>query len=81
MKTARKEITQSTLRRSLVTRAAASKARGSLVAALDQQVRPAGLTDAEWACVLIRDAEPMTPQWVVAIALACAAADAIGGAS
>lgn len=75
MKTARKEITQSTLRRSLVMLAAASKARGSLTAALNQRERPAGLTDAEWACVLVRDSSPGTPEWLAAIALACEAAD------
>lgn len=69
------EQTQSTLRRSLVTNAAASRARASLVWTHDQRQRPAGITDAEWACVLVRDADPGTAAAVIAVALACEVAD------
>lgn len=61
--------------RELVTRAAASQARASLVWTHDQRVRPDGLTDAEWACVLVRDAAPGSMAQVVAVALACEVAD------
>lgn len=71
----RREQTQQTLRRELVTRAAASRARASIAWTHDQRVRPAGLTDAEWACVLVRDAEPGTAAAVIAVALACEVAD------
>lgn len=71
----RQEQTQQTLRRELVTRAAASRARASIAWTHDQRVRPAGLSDAEWACVLVRDAEPGTAAAVIAIALACEVAD------
>lgn len=71
----RREQTQATLRRELVTRAAASRARASLVWTHDQRPRPAGLTDAEWACVLVRDADPGTAAAVIAVALACEVAD------
>lgn len=73
------EQRQNTIRRSLVTRAsvevAKSKAFASLVDALDQRVRPEGLSDAEWACVCLRDAEPHTPAHVIAVALCCEVAD------
>jgi hypothetical protein len=71
----RREQTQKTLRRELVTRAAASRARASPVWTHDQRVRPEGLTDAEWACVLVRDADPGTAAAVIAVALACEVAD------
>lgn len=71
----RRRLQQQTLRRELVTRAAASRARASSAAAQDQRTRPDGLTDAEWACVLVRDAEPGTWSAVVAVALACEVAD------
>lgn len=62
-------------RRELVTHAAASQAKASLVWTHDQRVRPDGLTDAEWACVLVRDAAPGSMAQVVAVALACEVAD------
>jgi len=71
----RREQTQQTLRRELVTRAAASRARASIAWTQDERVRPDGLTDAEWACVLVRDAEPGTAAAVIAVALACEVAD------
>lgn len=78
------ELRQNTIRRSLVTRAsvevAKSKAFASLVDALDQRVRPEGLTDAEWACVCVRDAEPHTPAHVIAVALCCEVADRVEAA-
>lgn len=71
----RRGLTQSTPRRETVTRAAASRARASLAAAQDQRTRPEGMTDAEWACVLVRDAEPGTWSATFAVALACEVAD------
>lgn len=62
-------------RQRLVTRTAASQARASLVWTHDQRVRPDGLTDAEWACVLVRDAAPGSMAEVIAVALACEVAD------
>ena len=77
------ELRQTTLRRSLVTHAsveiAKSRAFASLVEALDQRVRPEGLSDAEWACVCVRDARPGTPGHIVAMAMCCEVADRAEG--
>lgn len=70
-----REYAGKTLRREFVTRAAASRARASIAWTQDQRVRPEGLSDAEWACVLMRDAEPGTAAAVIAVALACEVAD------
>lgn len=69
------EQTQATLRRAVVTHVAASRAHAELVWTADQRPRPAGLTDAEWACVLVRDAQPGEASAVIATAIACEVAD------
>ena len=70
---------QSTLRQQTVTRASVTAARSRALATpawtQDQRPRPEGMSDAEWACVLMRDAEPGSAAAVIALALACEAAD------
>lgn len=73
------DLRQQTIRRSLVGHAAVEVARSrafsSIVWAHDPRVRPEGLSDAEWACVCLRDADPGTPAHLIAVALCCSAAD------
>lgn len=70
---------QDTLRRQLVTRASVTAARSHALASpawtQDQRPRPEGMSDAEWACVLLRDAAPGSAAAVIALALACEVAD------
>ena len=70
---------QVTLRQQTVTRASVAAARSRALATpawtQDQRPRPGGMSDAEWACVLLRDAAPGSAAAVIALALACEVAD------